>query len=104
MENEASEIPEGEICIDVEGLSHLSAKDLVCDEHSSAPDLCGSKSSCATPGHIVNWDWQPMLMKNYYHLSGGCEEQLMKVDIPRCKQKIGMHIKNSRLEYTASSA
>lgn len=81
---EDSTPPKSEICISVHHLSHLSKSDLIYSSHKHARVLCDQHLSCATPGHIVIYRKQPMMMSSYCELvHGGCKSSVKLVNSPR---------------------
>lgn len=71
-----------DVCIDASALRHIHPNDLVFDKHSLARVLCDSNHSCSTPGHIVAFYGQAMMMKTYCAMVGYSQE-MMHVNSPR---------------------
>lgn len=69
-------------CISVHHLQHLEQKQLVYERYRVARVLCDGMENCATPGHIVQYRGDAMMMKNYCMLAV-CHERVMAVNSPR---------------------
>lgn len=91
------------VCVDAEALSHLSADELVFERHALSKVLCDKNESCATPGHVVAFEGQAMMMKSYCNLVG-CEEREMLVNSPKYRMKLRVKSKTEGLLYTAFAA
>ena len=94
---------EDEICI---GVHHLQDVDsLVYDTHRKAKVLCDSMGSCATPGHIVHWKGQAMMMISYCELAQEeCVKKSMRVNSPSWKRGLRVKSLTDNLEFTAFAA
>lgn len=92
------------VCVDAKLLYHLSHDNLVFSSHQRSSVLCDSFGSCATPGHIVVFEKQAMMMKSYCGLVSNCSYRIMEVNSP--KMKIGLKVltKSPSLKFTAFSA
>lgn len=91
------------VCIDATALSHLQAEELLYAEHKLARVLCDPQESCATPGHIVKFRGEAMMMKSYCTIVG-CKERVIMVNSPRYKMGMRVQSRSEHLEYTALSA
>lgn len=97
---EVSETPQNDgtggngegVCIGTKHLGEFNQDELVFDEHQMANVLCDNAGSCATPGHIVIWEGQGIMMKTYCNIVGGCTREKMTVNSP--KWKAGRRIKS----------
>lgn len=96
-------------CVDARALSHLSARDLVFDRPGRlASVLCDAQGSCATPGHLVEWDGRHVLMRTYCETMahGGCVRRTMTVNSPAMKwsKRIRVDSLTRGLSYTPFAA
>lgn len=100
------------VCIGVDALSHLHAKDLVFPHHYRAAVLCDPSGNCATPGHIVVKDDVPMMMKTYCDQlrwkndreEEMCRWRVMLVNSPRMRYGVRIKSKSDGLEFTVLAA
>lgn len=74
---------ESDICIDANLLSHLPAENLVFPTHRRANVLCDTFESCATPGHIVEYRGQGMMMRTYCQKYSPCTRNTRLVNSPK---------------------
>lgn len=104
-ENEETKDDNGGICIAMKELRHLDRDDLVFKKDQHAHVLCDVFGSCATAGHIVEFDGVTMMMRSYCDIvKEGCERWRMKVNSPKLKWKRRIRSRSPRLEYTALAA
>lgn len=94
---------DGDVCIGSHHLEGMKMNELVYGKHILANVLCDKKSSCATPGHMVRYNGEGMMMRSYCNIVG-CERKVMKVNSPR--YGMGKVVKSSSegLEFTAFAA
>lgn len=94
---------EDEVCI---GAHHLQGVDsLVYDSHRKAKVLCDSMGSCATPGHIVHWKGEAMMMASYCELvEEDCVRKSMMVNSPSWRRGLRVKSLTTDLEFTAFAA
>lgn len=90
-------------CIDVRALAHLEKHQLVFENHYMAKVLCDSSDSCATPGHIVQFNGKGMMMKTYCEMVG-CRPVFMRVNSPRYSSGIRIESNTEGLQYTGFAA
>lgn len=95
-----------DVCIDKQLLEHLSSEEMVFDTHRNGKVLCDNNSSCATPGHIVEWNGKAMMMSNYCNLfvNGGCIGKNMLVNSPRYKKALKVNTYTKGLTFTVFAA
>lgn len=92
-------------CIAVDLLTHLSRNELVFRDHIRAAVLCDAGGSCATPGHMVQYDGVYMMMRSYCAiLEGGCRETVKFVNSPHMMSGIRLPSNSAGLKFTALSA
>ena len=71
-------------CIGAHLLKSFHKTQLVFDSHRKANVLCDQFGSCATPGHIVHWKSEAMMMRTYCkQIEDGCNKRVMLVNSPR---------------------
>lgn len=90
-------------CIDASALGHMLAEELVFDVHVVKAVLCDDQGSCATDGHIVEYQGRAMMMKSYCELVG-CEKRVMEVNSPRQRRRLRVPSRTEGLEFTAFAA
>lgn len=101
------ESPEEEVCVDARALAHLPSHALVFGAaHRRSAVLCDAAGACATPGHLVVFKGEAMLMRRYCALaaSGGCSRRVMLVNSPRMRRGLRVASKTGGLEFTALAA
>lgn len=91
------------VCIAAEALSHLPKEALVFPRHVRASVLCDVNGNCATPGHIVLHNNQPMMMKTYC-LEHECERAVKFVNSPRIKRGLRIASNTPNLVYSSFAA
>ncbi|CAN8062210.1 unnamed protein product [Agarophyton chilense] len=91
------------VCIAVHSLAHLKAHELLYETHRTARVLCDNHNSCATAGHIVQYQGTPMMMKNYCALVG-CKMEIMNVNSPRYKRGMQLPSMTKDLSFTTFAA
>eukprot|EP00177_Eucheuma_denticulatum_P005625 GFKZ01010239.1.p1 GENE.GFKZ01010239.1~~GFKZ01010239.1.p1 ORF type:complete len:284 (-),score=2.54 GFKZ01010239.1:673-1416(-) len=97
--------PASNICIDARLLSHLPAHQLVFPSNNPAVVLCDANGSCATPGHMVVWRAQSMMMRTYCNqLSIRCLQLVMPVNSPRWLPRRRVKSHTEGLQFTAFAA
>ncbi|PXF48234.1 Early nodulin-12A [Gracilariopsis chorda] len=102
-EGEPTPSPEDEICIGVHHLSHMAYKDLIYSSHRVARVLCDKSSSCATPGHIVLYKGEAMMMRKYCTITR-CVQKIMRVNSPRYSRAARVDSHTEDLSFTAFAA
>lgn len=92
-------------CVDAELLKEFAREELVFDDHVDTEVWCDLQGSCATAGHMVRWNGQPMMMKSYCQLGGVvCEKKVIQVNSPRFKRGLNVATKTDGLVFTAFAA
>lgn len=92
-------------CIAVEHLGSMNGSALVYRRHRRANVLCDSWGTCATPGHIVAYHGEPMMMLSYCKVVGeGCRWRYRYVNSPRMRRKLRIESNTGGVEFTAFSA
>lgn len=104
-----NESEDDEVCIDADALLHVPVSELVYGRHGRrATVLCNSDGSCATPGHLVEWQGSNMLMRTYCArwAPNGCVRKVMRVNSPvmRWNKRIRVPSKTGGLHYSAFAA
>lgn len=84
-ESESRE-PDDSVCIGAHSLGHLARQDLVFERDRRARVLCDANNSCATPGHIVVWKGDPMMMRRYCEVVW-CEKKVLPVNSPKWRRR-----------------
>ena len=100
---EPSPAPASNVCVDAKALAHLDTNNLVFPQHPVSRVLCDHSGSCATPGHIVQYNGQAMMMSTYCE-GVGCVERMMEVNSPRYQRGMRVGSKTEGLEYTVFAA
>lgn len=99
----AVKIEENAVCVGVAHLQHLSSEELVYDRHRLARVLCDESGSCATPGHVVVYRGQPLMMRRYCDLVG-CDSRIGYVNTLRYKRGVTVASRTTALVFTAFAA
>lgn len=93
------------VCIGAHLLTSFHKTQLVFDSHQKANVLCDQFGSCATPGHIVHWKGEAMMMRTYCkRVDDGCNKQVMLVNSPRYERKLRVDSLSPHLSFTAFAA
>lgn len=103
--NTPGENNEDEPCIAVDALEHIPLNQLVFPRHIRSSVLCDSYENCASAGHMVMFNGNPMMMMSYCKLiTEGCSKTVRLVNNPRMvrARRIGSTVEH--LQYTAHSA
>lgn len=95
---------ENSICVAVSSLNGLQPSKLVYAKHRKAVVLCDNFDNCATPGHIVEYKGQAMMMKSYCGLVKQCIRRMKLVNSIRMEAGLRVESKSSDLKFTAFSA
>lgn len=104
-ENVENQDADGKVCIAMKELEHLDKDDLVFEQGRHAHVLCDVFGSCATAGHIVEFDGVVMMMMSYCDVvEEGCKRWRMKVNSPRLRRKRRITSRSPGLKYTALAA
>lgn len=90
-------------CVDARALAHLGAGELVYGSHVKARVLCDATGSCATPGHVVVFKGETMMMRRYCE-KVGCENDVIDVNSPTYRKALRVASRTGGLEYTTFSA
>lgn len=94
---------ENEVCVDARALAHLGDEELVYGgNHRKARVLCDEFGSCATEGHMVEFEGRAMMMRRYCREvvakrvagarreggvgGGGCQRRVMSVNSMRMRR------------------
>lgn len=101
--NENDDESDSDVCIDARSLQHLRPEELVFKEHRIAHVVCDATQSCATPGHVVVYRGQSMMMRSYCDLVV-CSKKVMHVNSPRFGRRVRVPSKTQDLEFTAFAA
>lgn len=105
LEKDKNKETESGVCIAVHLLKGFHPNDLVFDKHRNANVLCDQFGSCATPGHIIYWKDQAMMMKTYCEqVHDGCRKKVMLVNSPRYGRKLRVESISPQLSFTAFAA
>ena len=92
-------------CVAVHALTEFQPHQLVFENHIRASVLCDEHNNCATPGHIVVFKNQAMMMGTYCSkIDGGCKKRVMDVNSPRIARGLRVQSFSTDLQYTAFSA
>lgn len=81
----------------------MGKHELVFEEHQTGRVLCDGSGSCATPGHLVSYRGDAMMMKSFCQIVE-CQEKVMMVNSPRYRVGLRVSSKTEGLEYTAFAA
>ncbi|KAI0558805.1 hypothetical protein FGB62_185g02 [Gracilaria domingensis] len=95
----ATETEEG-VCIALHSLQHLRQDELLYEKPRLAKVLCDSSNSCATPGHMVSYNEEVMMMKTYCERRG-CTRKVMYVNSPRFRRALRIDSNTNSLSFTA---
>ena len=98
-----TEEPADEICIAVHMLQHLPASSLLYPKHRLARVLCDSANTCATPGHMVVYHGEAMMMRSYCDFVK-CEKRIMRVNSPLYRRGLIVESESEGLVLTAFAA
>lgn len=93
-----------EVCIDANALRHLPERQLVYEKHKWGRVLCDEKESCATPGHMVVFRSEAMMMSSYCERFAKCERRWMLVNSARMKRQLRIASLTADLQYTVFAA
>ena len=93
----------GAVCVATKHLKGFGDKELVFETHQRAAVLCDEHGSCATPGHMVVWKGQGMMMRRYCE-SVGCVPRVMMVNSPRLRRRVGVPSESEGLTFSAFAA
>ena len=97
------EAEEKDECVDARALAHLGAGELVYGTHVKARVLCDATGSCATPGHVVVFKGEAMMMRRYCE-KVGCENDVIDVNSPTYRKALRVASRTGGLEYTTFAA
>lgn len=92
-----------ETCIAAKSLGHLPQHMLVYKHHVLGRVLCDAQGSCATPGHMIHFHGEAMMMMTYCGRVG-CEEDVMHVNSPRYRRNLRISSDTDGLTFTAFAA
>lgn len=93
----------GDACIAVHSLKHLPITSLKYLNHRMATVLCDENHSCATPGHMIMFRGDAMMMKSYCHIVG-CKKITMAVNSPRYERRLRVPSNTVHLSFLAFAA
>lgn len=91
-------------CISMIHLVDIAQDDLVYKDSVRASVLCDRRNSCATPGHMVTYRRQPMMMATYCSKYAKCSTRTAIVNSPRMRQALRISSHTEDLYFTALSA
>lgn len=92
-----------EICIAAKSLGHLPQHMLLYERHVLGRVLCDAQGSCATPGHMVHFHGEAMMMKTYCGRVG-CEGDVMHVNSPRYRRNLRIPSDTDGLTFSTFAA
>lgn len=93
-----------EMCVDVDALMHLPMSELVYTTSRRAAVLCDESGSCATMGHMIEWQGVAMMMKTYCERHAKCQRSVRAVNSPRMHRKLRIASRTVGLLYTPFAA
>lgn len=102
LTSEDAELVNG-VCVDARALRGMPPHELVFENHWRARVLCDEMGSCATKGHMVSWQGNPMMMATYCE-QVGCVTKTMMVNSPRWKRALKLDSRTDGLQYLAFAA
>lgn len=91
------------VCIASKHLRHMPPELLLYKNHYLSHVLCDCNGSCATPGHIVVYKGQSMMMSSYCS-QVKCQQGVMHVNSLRYRSKLRISSKTKDLEFSAFAA
>lgn len=98
----------GGVCIAASALTDVLPRErLVFAAHARRVVLCDAAGSCATPGHMVVFHGEPMMMKTYCartQPAGACTRVATAVNSPRMQLGLRLQARTRGLQYTAFAA
>ena len=79
---------------------------MIYKHHQRGSVLCDHNGSCATPGHVVSWNGEPMMMKKYRATILGveCNRRVMWVNSIIFRRKVVVPSRTAGFKYTALAA
>lgn len=94
------------VCLATHHLSHLPTSTLIFNTPRKALVFCDTFHSCATPGHIVTFQNQSMMMSTYCsrYALGHCVKRVMFVNSPRMQRRLRIKSQTNGLSFTALAA
>lgn len=92
------------VCVDAAALKHIHVSELVYAKHRRASVLCDEQGSCATPGHIVEWRGEAMMMRSYCQHYGLCIQSVRLVNSPRMRMRVRVASNTKGLYFTPLAA
>lgn len=91
-------------CIDAVALSHLPRSQLVFRSDRRASVLCDAWNSCATRGHMVEFNGRMMSMATYCKKHAECFAKVMAVNSPKMRRGLRIRSKSPALMYAPLAA
>lgn len=93
------------VCIAVDALKRFSSDELVFKHRKQAAVLCDQHENCATPGHMVVYQGNGMMMSAYCtQNSVTCNRRVKLVNSPRMKPGLRIPSRHPELQFTALAA
>lgn len=89
------------VCISIDALKDFKMDELVFPDHRRAAVLCDASQNCATPGHIITYKNQPMMMSKYCETFVSCTRHIKYVNSPRMQFGLRIASNSEQLKYTA---
>ena len=93
----------GGVCVASKHLGGFEDKELVFETHKRAAVLCDERGNCATPGHMVVWKGQGMMMRRYCGYVG-CVPRVMMVNSPKWRRNMAVPSESEGLTFSAFAA
>lgn len=94
-------LPEEGACIAADALRHVPVEQLVYRPHRRAAVLCDEEGNCATPGHMVVYKGEAMMMKSYCEVSQQrCVKTVTFVNSPKITARVPLDSYSPHLRYT----
>lgn len=93
-----------EVCVDATLLSHLHPSKLVFSTHRRASVLCDAFQSCATTGHIVQYNNKIMTMGSYCENYATCKRRTLWVNSPKFEKGLRVKSRTDSLAFTTLAA
>ena len=91
-------------CIAIDMISHLGGTNLVYSTHRRSSALCDQHENCATPGHMLIYRSEPMMMKSYCSKYATCRRKVKWVNSPRMSLGVRFKSRSVNIVFTAFSA
>lgn len=93
------------VCVAVKHLHDVHRSKRVFSSDVRANVLCDDNGSCATPGHIVLFNNQPMMMRSYCSLiPSSCVKRVMYVNSPKMTSNLKIESETTGLYFSVYAA